>query len=267
MRLAHRVSLGGVQLDSLDGRIIIKGVEGGSGKETVTTAGTGRGDGTRITGKRRDSMEVAVKFSMNIRRDSIGERNELLEEINAWAVKGGWLKINYKAGRQLYVDEVTTPGEGDLWKRLNEYTITFRAHAVPYWVESDEQSVTTKSAASASGTLPVAGSATTVADVTLENMSGALINKATLNAGGSQMKFTDLGLAANERLVIDHVITQGKNVIRIRIRSATGAYRSAMAKRTDGSADEFELAPGNCSVSFDADRSCRMTVSCRGRFV
>lgn len=266
MQLAHRVSLGGVQLDEIDPRIIIKGVEGGAGRDAVSAVATGAGDGTRITGKRRESVEVQVRFSMNIRRNIMEERAEVLENVIAWAAKGGWLRIGYKPNRRLYIDEVTPPGEGDLWQRTSEYTIIFRAHAVPFWQEETAVSASTGSGSSGGGTLTVAGSAKTPADVTLENKSGATINTASVTVNGYTMSFTQLALAADERLVIDHSITKGKNVIRIRIRSAQGAYRSVMAKRSESSADEMMMDPGDCAFSFTAQRACVMTVTGRGRF-
>ena len=80
------------------------------------------------------------------------------------------------------------------------------------------------------------------------------------------MRFESLALAANESLEIDHEITLGKNLIRIRIRNAAGAFRSALAKRTAGSADEFEIPPGDCAWSFSAQRACQLDLSVRGRF-
>ena len=272
MILAHRVSLGGVQLDEIDPRIIIKGIDGGAGKEAVTAAGTGAGDGTRITGKHRDSMEIQVRFSMNIsaRRGDIDRRAKVLEAINAWAAAaengGAWLQVNYKENRRLWVDEVVTPGEGDLWKRLSEYTIVFRAHAIPYWMENSAVSAVTKTAQSASGTITAAGSAKAVADAELANKSGATINTATVTIGGNEMSFEQLALAADEALVFSHSTASGKNVIRIRIRNAQGSYRSVLNKRTAGSADEFEILPGDCAFSFSAQRACTLTVSVRGRF-
>ena len=260
MQLAHRAALNGVQLDEIDPRIIIKGIEGGAGRETVNSVSTGRGDGTRITGKRRDSVDVQVRFSMNIRRDSLDERAALLEAVNAWAVKGGWLTINYKPNRRLWVDEITTPGEGDLWKRLNEYTVTFRAHAVPYWQEENQVTGSTGTGTTGSGAVHVAGSAATVADATLENKSGAQINTVVITIGGKKMTFENLGMGDGERLVIDHVITKGKNVIRIRVGS-----RSVMARRKEDSADDFEVSPRQCSFSFQAQRACQLTVKVSGR--
>lgn len=262
MQLAHRVSLGGVQLDEIDPRIIIKGIDGGAGKETTSTVSAGAGDGTRITCHRRDSMEVAVRFSMMIRRNLIEERGEVLEAIGAWAARGGYLRINYKPNRRLLVDEIVIPGEGDLWKRFSEYTITFRAHAVPYWEENSAVSAVTGSGTTGSGSIEIAGSVETVADAILANVSGATINNVSITVGGKTMAFTGIGMGAGQSLTIDHVVRNKKLVMRARVGST-----SVMAMRSDASADDYNVQPGACSFSFAAQRACRLTVSSRGRFV
>ena len=264
MQLAHRVSLGGVQLDEIDTRIIIKAVEIGAGKDTVTTAGSAAGDGTRITGKRRDSVEVLVRFSMNIRRNTMEERADVLERINAWAAKGGYLRINYKPNRRLMADEIVTPGEGDLWKRLSEYTITMRAHAIPYFEDDTAQEQQIGGISSGgSGVIALGGSAKTPVSVALENRSGRAIATATVTVGGRQMQFEGLNLGGNETLVID---TDEKGYLRIRIQNGT-SWRSAMAARADLSADDFVTEPGDVSISFTAQRACRMTAGWRCRYV
>ena len=259
MQLAHRAALNGAQLDEVDNRIIIKGIEEGAGKESVGSVSLGGSDGTRITGrKRRDTVEVQVRFSLNIRRNQLQDRSDIFEAVNAWAAKGGYLTVNYKAGRRLYVDEVSLPGAGDQYKRTNEDTITFRAHAIPYWQQDPAVSVSTGTGTSATGSIQVAGSARTVCDAELKNMSGANIASATITVNGHSMSFTDLGLGADETLKISH---NDKGVLAIKIGS-----RSVMAKRTDMSADDLFADPGNNGFSFSAQRACRLTVSCRGRF-
>ena len=265
MQLAHRAALNGVQLDEIDPRIIIKGIEGGAGSMAVSTASAGRGDGSRITSRRREAVEVAVRFSMNIRRNAMEEREAVLEAVNSWAAGaagGGILTIGYKPDRMLRIDEVVTPGEGDLWKRFDEYTITFRARAIPYWQKEAAVSAATATGTGGSGSIEIAGSAKTRLDAELENMSGAEIANATITVGGKSMAVTDLGLGNGQKLTIDHTVAGGTQVIRIRIGGT-----SVMARRTDGSADEFEVMPGNIPFSFSAQRACRLTVSGRGRYV
>lgn len=258
MQLAHRAALNGVQLDDIDPRIIIKGIEEGAGRESVGSVSLGSADGTRITGKRRDYVEAQVRYSINIRRDDLQSRSDVFEAVNAWAAAGGYLTVNYKSGRRLYCDEVVLPGAGDLYKRTNEYTITFRAHELPYWQQDPAQSVQTGTGTSASGTILAAGSARTVCDAELKNMSGANIASATITVNGHSMSFSDLGLGADETLKISH---NDRGVLSIKI-----GTRSVMAKRSDGSADDLFADPGNNGFSFSAQRACRLTVSCRGRY-
>lgn len=90
-------------------------------------------------------------------------------------------------------------------------------------------------------------------------MSGANIASATVTVAGRSMTFADLGLGANETLRISH---DARGVLSIKI-----GNRSVMAKRTETSADDLYADPGANGFSFSAQRACRLTVSCRGRFV
>lgn len=265
MILAHRVALNGVELDELDERINIKSVEGGAGKMSISAQATAGGSGQRITGWHRDTMDVIVKFSMTIMPEELEARNAVLEKINAWAAEGGYLTVNYKANRRVFVECVQAPGEGDLYEWTTVYSITFRAYAVPYWEEAAEVSRTSAVGSAEGVSMDVAGSAETEADITLQNMSGMIINNVTVRAGDSVISFTGLGLEGNERLVIRHEIIGRKKLLRILI--AGGAERSVLAKRTQESSDDLAVKPGTRAFSFSADRACQMTVGVRGRFV
>lgn len=259
MQLAHRAALNGVQLDEVDPRIIIQGIEGGAGKEVVSAIATGSGDGMRVTERHREYVECGITFSILARRNQLAERTAVLEAACAWAARGGWLTVNYKPDRRLYVDEVVMPGEGDVWNRDNMYTITMRARAIPFWQNENAVSGVTGSGGSGSGSLIVPGSARTVADAVLRNVSGATINSASITIGGQGMSFSGLDMGNGESLVVDHLISSGKNIIRIRV-----GGRSAMACRSG--ADDFLIMPGNVGFSFSAQRACQLTVSVRGRF-
>lgn len=263
MIFAHRVSLDGVQLDEVDERIVVQGVESGAGKDNLTTLARAV-DGMRYAGRRRDSLDITVKFAVLLRKPQMAERAEVLEKVNAWAMNGGILRVGHKEGRRIRVILAQAPGEGDPWAYDTVYSITFRAVGIPYWEEDTAVQGTSAEAASGSTVLQVAGSARTVADVTLENRSGAVINTASVTAGSCSMSFTGLAMAGGESLVIDH---DSQGLIRIRIRSATGSWRSILGKRTPSSADDLFLDPGSRTVSFTAQRACRMTAGCRGRYL
>lgn len=258
MQLAHRVALNGVQLDEVDNRIIIKGIEEAAGKEVISAVSPAFGCGQRVTNRRRDTLDLTVKFSLNLRTTELQERSEVFEAVNKWAVNGGYLTINYKPNRRLYVVCAQCPGAGDQYARTTVYTITFRAYSIPYWEEETPRTAATGTSTNTSCSLEVGGSAETVADITLYNRSGMSINNVTINAAGNVMTFESLGMGANETLTISHT---ADGLVRIRVGS-----RSAMAKRTASSANDLRVMPGQRAFSFRADRACQMSVSVRGRF-
>lgn len=156
--------------------------------------------------------------------------------------------------------------EGDLWQWAEDFQITFRAYGVPYWENMNAaSSAIGGESLSASGSITVGGSAPAAADVRMENTSGAAMSTMSVSVNGKTMSFSSLALAAGEALVIDHDDETG--LLRIRIRNAVGAYRSAMDKRTPESADDFIVPPGTHPIGYTAQRACRMTVEWRERYL
>lgn len=264
MIMARRVALNGVWLDEIDSRIFISGVEPGDGKENITAVDSAAGYGQRITARWRQTMDIIIRFRMlehgkNV--TGLTERALLLERVNSWAQAGGYLTLNYKPNRRLNVVLAQPPGEGSLWDYTKEFSLTFRAYAIPYWEDENANSVTFGGAsASGSRSVTIEGSAKTQCEVELANASGMTINSGRVVIGGNTMTFSGLGLGGNETLVIDHA----DGLVRIRIRNG-GSYRSVMAARSG--ADDFKVTPGAHTCSFSADRACRMTVSWRNRYL
>lgn len=268
MILQRRVALNGAWLDEVDSRICISSIEPGDGRENISAVDAAAGYGQRITGNRRSTLDMVVKFRiLNHGRQASGlqARAEVLEAVNAWAANGGYLTLNYKPNRRLSVILVQAPGEGSLWDQTKEFTMTFRAYGVPYWEQETANTATFGgSASSGSRTVAIEGSAKTQANVELANTSGMQINSATVTVGGYTMRFTGLGLNGGETLVIDHT---ADGLLQIWIRQSGGGWRWASAKRTADSANDFMVTPGNKTCSYSADRACRMTVSWRSRYL
>ena len=263
MILSRRVALGDVELDELDESIVIRSVDPGVPHESTGTENRSGGFGSRLTMQHWDSLDVSVKYAIDLPKQEMVRRREVFDMVNAWANGMGWLTTNQMEGRRVWVGKVVTPGGGDMWNWLSEYTITFRAYGVPYWQQETPVSVEVASARQTSRALKVAGSADTVLDVVFANISGMEIASATIGAGDSWFLLENLHLAANETLVIDHT---EDGLLRIRIQSASGAWRSAMGCRTEESSDDLTVSPGDVTVNFAAQRAGRLTVSCCGRF-
>ena len=263
MQLAHRVALNGAQLDEIDNRIIISRVETGDGKMNISMVSL-PGDGSRVTGMSRDSIDIIVRFRLRFKKRRMEEREELLERINAWACGGGWLTANYKPNRRIRVFLAQAATAGDPWEWTKDYQLIFRACGVPYWQQESPTSLMRQGVSSGTFTFGVDGSAQSVMEVSFRNTSGSTINTFSINTGESAMAFSGLGLANGETLIIDHDDTGKKCVLRLSIANAGGVRRSIMDKRTGD--DDLLMTPDSHEVVFSAGGAGRITISCCGRF-
>ena len=266
MILKRRVSLNNAQLDELDDRIIITGIDEAAGKASISASGTANNDGQRITQIRRDTLDVTIKFSLNIKNDNMAARSALLERINLWATGGGWLRIGHKPDRMLLVTLAQAPGAGDMFNWTNEFSIVFRAYSVPFW-ESESQTIVNSGVAASGGLwMSVPGNTRTVLKLNAENRSGAVINNIRIvtvqNGQANAIQFSGLDLRGGQTLTIDYNQTQSLFVVRNRIGNT-----SVMSKKTAGSADEFVVSPGTLNVQWSADRAIMMQAVCRGRYL
>ena len=266
MQLRHRVALDGVQLDEVDSRIMIQRIETGDGKENITTVSLMDGNGSRVTNMHRESIDITVKFCIRLKKRSMEEREEVLEKANAWALGGGWLTASTKSNRRIRVFRAQAAGAGDPWEWTKVYAIAFRACGVPYWQESNPVQVVRQNTSSETMQLVVNGSEKSVLEASFRNTSGSTCNTLSINTGESLMDFEDLGLADGETLEIDHEDTGKRCDLRLRIKNASGVYRSARAMRKTNSSNELTVLPGTHNIVFAAQRAGTITVISRGRF-
>ena len=266
MRLAHRVALNGVQLDEVDDRIMIKRVETADGKENISTVSLMGGSGSRVTGVHRDSIDVTVKFNIRLKKRSMAEREEVLEKVNAWALGGGWLTVNFKENRRIRVFRAQAAGAGDPWEWTKDYAVVFRACGVPYWQQENPVMLMRQNTNHEVLRMGIDGSEESVLEAQFQNTGSGTINTFSLQVEGSTMAFSTLGLGAGETLVIDHNDTGKRCDLQLRIRNISGGYRSAMAKRNTGSSNELKVTPGSHDITMNAGGNGKITVSCYGRF-
>ena len=262
MILKRRVALGGVQLDSLDSRILITGIDEAAGKETISAVSTGAGNGQRITGRRRDTLDVTVKFALKIRNDDMAARSTLLDTVNRWACNGGTLTVGHRSGKQLKVVLAQAPGGGDQYSWSNEFTMIFRAYGLPVWEDATATTKTLTQDDEGTDTIAMPGSTYTNADVTVQSKcgSGNSTDAVSVTINGTTMSFTGLDMSNNTYLVIDHVLSGGIYVLRARVGTT-----SVLGKKTGD--DEFILKPGNNTISYTADSDVIVTVSAKGRYL
>lgn len=257
MILSKRVALGGVQLDELHERIVIRRIDPGVPTETIQAASQMGGFGQRVTGQHWNQIEASVTYGIDIPKENMAQRRGIFDAVNTWALRRGWLTTNEMPNRRLYVDKVVVPGSGDLWNWTSEYTIVFRAYGVPFW--QDEMPAMSSSGISSSGSVSISnnGNMKSVVDVSFRNMSGMTINNFWAQVSGNRITLSNLGLGGSETLRIHHG-TDGLLQIHIGGRSVYDRYTGA---------DDLYISPGGASVSFSADRAGILTAECYGRYV
>lgn len=266
MQLRRRVTLAGVQLDSVDNRILIQSVEVSAGKDQISAVPLSAGSGSRVTATHRDSLDITVKFTINEKSYNLSARAAVLEAVNSWAAGGGWLSLNYKSGRKIRVMCAQLAAEGDAGKRGTEYSVVFRAYGVPWWQASDTTLVSQTGISTYSGSVTVPGQQETVADVSFKNTSNSTTDTLSITVSGSSMSFSGLGLEKNETLEIEHIDNGQRALLRIRIKNTSDSYRSVMDKRSAGSADDLYVMPGSRNISFSAANAGNLTITCAARY-
>ena len=239
------------------------GVHESEPKSTLSAVSVAHG-GQRVTTNRRDSIDVTVRFGLRITMRDMQARSELAEKINGWAAAGGWLEVNYKPNRRIYVTCVKLPDIGDQYAWNSEYEIAFRAFEVPYWQASEATTLKVTRTKSAEKSIEVEGTARTVFGLEFENTSGKEISTMSVSTKASSMAFKGLSMAAGELLSIDH---RANGVLRMRIKNTEGRWRSIMAKRTEDSSDDLYIDPGTQQITFAAGRVGTLTVTCFGRYL
>lgn len=255
MILSRRVALGGIQLDELDESIVIRSVDTGVPHETLSAVNRMGGAGQRMTTQHWETLDVSVRWAMDIPKTDMARRRDVFEAVTAWALKAGWLTVSYMADRRMYVDKVILPGSGNLWSWTDEFTITFRAYNVPFW--QDTLPVTTQgNVASGRMYIDVRGHAQTVLDVEIRNISGIMIPNLSISAGANTLTFTGVNLGGNATLKIHHG-TDGL------LRAVIG--NTSVYDKISG-ADDLYANPGTVAVDFVAPRLCRVTLQCYGRY-
>jgi len=256
MILSKRAALGGVQLDELHEAIVIQRIDPGTTQKNISTVSMMGGAGQRITGEHWETLDVVIDFGINLPKREMELRRQIFDMVAAWALRGGWLTVNWMPNRRLWVDRVELPNSGDMWEWTNTYSLTLRAYSVPFW--QDEMPVTAVHQLITSGTvgIEVGGTVQSVLDVEFRNRSGMTINNFRVTAGGNEIVLSSLGLGGVETLSIHHG-TDG--LLRI-----TAGGRSVLDRRTGS--DDLYVMPGSNIVTVQADRAGALTVRSYGRY-
>lgn len=256
MILSRRASLDGVMLDELHEEIIIKSIDPGIGKQTISAVDRAGLYGQRITDEHWSTIDATVTFGINTYKRKMELRNEIFDDAIAWALSGNWLVFNTMPGKRLRVDKVVLPSRGDLWDINAEYTITFRAYHVPYWQQATPTTVKKNNITNGSVSIEVGGTAPSVLDIAFRNISGKEITNFSVKAGNKTLTLNGVKLGAAETLKISHG-TDGLLKITAGSRNVYSIYTGD---------NDLLVKPGVNTVTVNATRAGELTVTNYGRY-
>lgn len=258
MILSRRVALNGQFLDTLYGSIVIRGIEFNAPKTSIQTIDKMCGFGQRIASQRYETLDVTVKWAINVPNRDLIMRRKIYEDVCRWAMQTGWLTVNFLPERRLWVDKTELSNAGDFRDWTGEYTITFRAYSVPFWQDVFPPVISKTSYSGGTISMMIPGAFRTVLDVEFKNTSGSTLDTFSVAVGGYTVGLAGLGCANNSTLKITHG-TDG--LLKVLV-GTTSKYD----KRTAASADDLYVDPGVASVTITTERSGNLKLSACGRY-
>lgn len=261
MRTKISVALNGIELHSLDGGIVLQGVDEGAASWNITTGSRAGKDGQYINNFEKRYRDVVVSFAIAEKHDLI-RRADILQRVCAWAAGGGDLTVSYRDRQRLRVVCAQLPAVKTLTKWAETYSITFRAYAVPFWQNMDAESANIASGTSGSATLRVKESAGGKLCCEATNTSGGTVNTLSIAANGQSIQLQNLSLANGHKVIIDY---DERDIQRIRTTNGS-TYVSVLGNRTTNSDDDILLNCGTNTVTVTSGAAMSWKVYTYGRW-
>lgn len=212
----YRVSLDGVQLDSLDKNILILDVGYSKLNRNIKQFTTANLDGYDVQDTYVDRQSVVVSFELRIY--DISKRNEAIQKINQWASSKHLLKTNDRSGQSLTVECEEYAVLGSVRNWLDTLTLVFVTKHNPYWVSNSAKTLSL-TGKSAKGTLKMDGNISD-ALIGVTVTTAEAITSLQLIVGSTKLIFKGLSVAKNKNVVVDYidgrylrVLADGKSIL------------------------------------------------------
>ena len=254
----YRVSLNGVEMDSLDEEcLLILDVGYPVVDATPMTNRTANLDGYDYDTPYLEKRLVSVTFE--IHAYDTAQRNALCQLVNNWAKAGGVLRTSDRAGQQLRnvrCEQFASIESSKNW--TDPLTLVFSTTYNPHW-QSEEVKTLTLAGTYATGSLSVDGN-TSEALVNVNITANADVNSVQITVGNSTLKLTGLSLSNNGKLIIDYV---NERYLRI-----TQNGTSVMGKLNPSSSDVLSIPSGTTkNITITASGRITAVVTARGLWI
>lgn len=223
-------AVNGQWLSEIDENVYVIDIRDHPKEQMESTART-MASGSRFIRQTRKSLSVVISFYITERDPK--RRMEILQYVQEWAMSGGRLEVDYRAGQFLNVVCETPPviTSANDWKEL--LTVTFTALEFPYWIDQSRAEITTTGKSSMR---PYGLYNRAPCDVVVTNKGSTPVTDLTVEAGETSISFSDISIPAGGKLELTH---SEKGVLAARI-----GDQSVLSKRTDTSSDDLLVAGG-----------------------
>lgn len=249
----YRVSLDGVQMDSLDNNIYILDVQYSPITRRDTTHEVANLDGYDLENSKYVGQTVTVTFELHIYDTK--KRNAACQKINQWAGVRGALTVNDREGQYLRTvkcDQYAAINSVRNW--TDPLTLVFSTERTPFWLSNTEKALTI-SGKNVNGTLKLDGNIS-YSLVTAEITANEKVTSLQITVGSTKLNLKGLNVATNKKVVIDYV---NQRYLRIR---ADGA--SVMSKLQPESTDNLQ-APCGANTKINLVSDGKVTAVFKGR--
>ena len=253
----YRISLGGVQLDSLDDNLRILDIGYPSANYITNQNTVANADGYELTDERLEKTTVTVTFELHIY--DVALRNEVCQKVRAWAKNGGTLITNDRKGQRLQdVKCELLPSIESAKNWTDPITMTFATTYNPHWQSVEEKSIIL-TGKNPKGTLKMDGSVINTL-VSVDVVANENVTNFKIIVGTTNIELKGISLSAGQNLVIDYVKSR---YLRIRVEGA-----SVLGQLQPNSSDRLMAKSGiNSAVNISANGKVTATVRARGCWV
>ena len=252
----YRVSLGNVQMDTLNDSLLILDVAYSPVDMQDRQYTTANLDGYDVSSTYYGQQAVTVTFELHIY--DVAKRNAACQKVNEWAMSSKIMRTNDRADQYISVSCKQFASIESARNWTDPLTLVFVTDYIPFWCSNTAKTLTVDGK-NARGSLKLDG-----------NISDALVNvtataKATVKSfqvtvGNYKLKVTGITVANGQTIVIDYIRNR---YLRIR---ANGA--SVMSKLDPASSDNLKAAcGGTTAVSVVADGNISTVFTARGLWV
>ena len=259
MRSRYRISVGGIQLDTLDDDLLILDIQHSEPEFVISENRIANEDGYDFSADSEYFKKTTVTVTFELHIYDVAQRNAVCQKVNAWARNGGTLTVNDRAGQRLWntrCEKFASISSAKNW--TDPLTLVFATTYIPYWL-SDNEKTLTLTGKSAKGKLKMDGNIG-AAQVKATVTAGGNITSFQITAGDKTLKLTGLSLANGKDLVIDYVHNRYLRIM------ADG--KSVLDKLDKSSADLLTVPCGaDTQISISANNKVTAVITARGRWL